>query len=223
MKRQEAHMAPSDTDVLIPAGHLRLRGRTDSRRGGRVVVFAHGSGSGMDSPRNRAVADRLHEAGCATLLFDLLTPEEIDEDRRGAMHRFDLPLLVERLRAAVDWASSRRGAHPPRIGLFGASTGAAAALSVAARRPDIVRAVVSRGGRVDLALDDPAAATAATLLIVGEHDEDVLALNHEVLGRLGGECRLIVVPGAGHLFEEPGALERVADEAGRWFATHLGS
>jgi putative phosphoribosyl transferase len=209
------------TDLIIPAGRLHLRGRIDDLTSDAIVVFAHGSGSGMDSPRNRVVAERIYETGCATLLFDLLTPDEVDEDRRGAMHRFDLPLLVERLTAAVDWAASRRDGSQPRIGLFGSSTGAGAALSVAARRPDVVRAVVSRGGRVDLMLDDPREVRAATLLIVGEYDEEVLALNQTVRSRLAGETELVVIPQADHLFDGPGALEAVGAQASRWFASHL--
>jgi len=176
-----------------------------------LVLFAHGSGSSRFSPRNRAVADVLHAAGFATLLVDLL-PEEGSVDRR-----FDIELLGERVTAAADWAG-RRGLP---LGLFGASTGAAAALVAAAERPEVVRAVVSRGGRPDLAGDALPRVRAPTLLIVGGRDEVVLGLNREAMSRLRAETRLEIVPGATHLFEEPGTLERVAELARDWFLEHL--
>ncbi|GBC86254.1 Putative phosphoribosyl transferase [bacterium HR12] len=182
-----------------------------------MVVFAHGSGSSRLSPRNRQVAERLHEAGLGTLLFDLLTPEEA-EDRRKV---FDIELLADRLEGAHRWLRRwpQVGALP--IGFFGASTGAAAALVAAARLGAEVAAVVSRGGRPDLAGEALPRVTAPTLLIVGGDDVEVLALNRDAERRMRCERRLEVIPGASHLFEEPGALERVADLAAEWFARYL--
>jgi pimeloyl-ACP methyl ester carboxylesterase len=193
-----------------------------------VVVFAHGSGSGRLSPRNRAVADVLVDAGFGTLLLDLLTAEEEAEDVVTGRLRFDIRLLADRVIAAIDWLDSEAivGDLPPRLrglplGTFGASTGAAAALIAAAERRHRVGAVVSRGGRPDLAGDALPRVTAPTLLIVGGRDTDVLGLNRGAQAALGGESRLEVVPDAGHLFEEPGALERVAALARQWFEQHL--
>lgn len=188
---------------------------TSEQRG--VVVFAHGSGSSRLSPRNRQVAAVLQEHGLGTLLFDLLTPEEA-QDRRLV---FDIPLLADRLVGAIDWLRSRPGRADQRIGLFGASTGAAAALVAAAARPADVAAVVSRGGRPDLASAALGAVRVPTLLIVGGDDTEALALNREALQRLHAEKRLSVVPGATHLFEEPGALDAVARLAADWFLLHL--
>jgi putative phosphoribosyl transferase len=195
-----------------------------------VVVFAHGSGSGRLSPRNTAVAGVLVGAGLGTLLLDLLTPEEESEDLLTARFRFDIPLLAERVIAAIDWLASDSfvGDLPPTlqelpVGCFGASTGAAAALVAAAERPERVQAVVSRGGRPDLAEPVLDRVHAPTLLIVGERDLDVLRLNRRAQARLGGESRLEIVPGAGHLFEEPGALQRVAVLTRDWFSRYLGS
>jgi dienelactone hydrolase len=193
-----------------------------------VVVFAHGSGSSRLSPRNTAVADVLVAAGFGTLLLDLLTPEEEAEDRVTARLRFDVRLLAERVIGAIEWldADAIVGDLPPRIrqlplGCFGASTGAAAALIAAARRPHRVAAVVSRGGRPDLAGDDLRRVTAPTLLIVGGRDPEVLRLNQQAQREIAGEAQVVVVEGAGHLFEEPGALERVAELARDWFERHL--
>lgn len=188
------------------------------RRATGLVVFAHGSGSSRHSPRNRAVAEVLQRRGFGTLLLDLLTADEEQIDLRTRELRFDVPLLAGRLVAAVDWSQGDVGLP---VGLFGASTGAAAALVGAAQRPARVRAVVSRGGRPDLAGDALAQVTAPTLLVVGGRDEQVLALNEDAAGRLGGEHRMHVVPGASHLFPEPGALEQVARSAADWFETHL--
>jgi putative phosphoribosyl transferase len=187
-----------------------------------VVLFAHGTGSSRHSPRNRLVAQRLNELGLATLLLDLLTPGEDAVERRGGRLRFDIGLLIERLDAGLAWVGqdARTGALP--VGCFGASTGAAAALGLAGRHPDVVRAVVSRGGRPDLTPDDLLAAVRApTLLIVGGADEVVLDMNRRALVRMRAPAELEVVPGASHLFEEPGALEEVADLAGAWFVHHL--
>ncbi|XVU22425.1 dienelactone hydrolase family protein [Actinoplanes sp. CA-054009] len=177
-----------------------------------MVLFAHGSGSSRHSPRNRAVAAHLNRHGLGTLLTDLLTP---DEEHR----RFDIGLLADRLIGLVDWLVE---AHPaPRIGLFGASTGAAAALVAAAARPRPVRAVVSRGGRPDLAGPALIQVTAPTLLLVGGNDQTVIELNEEARNAMTVTAELRIVAGATHLFEEPGALDTVAEEAAAWFATHL--
>ncbi len=183
-----------------------------------LVVFAHGSGSSRQSPRNRAVAQALAEAGMATLLFDLLTEAEA-EDRANV---FDIELLAGRLVQTIDWARGEPRLAALPIGLFGASTGAAAALKAAALRPDAVAAVVSRGGRPDLAGEALAAVCAPTLLIVGGRDEPVLTWNRAAQRRLAGPSRLEVVPGATHLFEEPGAMAEVTRLAGLWFAERLG-
>jgi putative phosphoribosyl transferase len=183
-----------------------------------AVVFAHGSGSSRLSPRNRMVAGWLHQAGLATLLFDLLTPEEAG-DRANV---FDVELLAERLRAATRWL--RAGSSLDRgmaVGYFGASTGAAAALWAAAELPDEVRAVVSRGGRPDLAGARLAVVRAPTLLIVGGRDEPVLEMNRQAMALMSAEVNLVVVPGATHLFEEPGTLEMAGDHARAWFGRWL--
>jgi putative phosphoribosyl transferase len=206
-------------DVDVPVGDVALAGLLTLPPGAQgVVVFAHGSGSGRLSPRNQAVADELGRAGFGTLLLDLLTSEEEVEDRRSARLRFDIGLLAKRVVGAIDWLAGDRP-----LGCFGASTGAAAALIAAAERPDRVRAVVSRGGRPDLAGDALRRVTAATLLIVGGRDQEVLRLNRQAQSALAGESRLEVVPGAGHLFEEPGALKWVAALTCDWFGQHLAS
>ncbi len=206
----------------IDAAGVVLQGdlvRPASARG--VVLFAHGSGSGRFSPRNRAVAEVLQRAGLATLLLDLLTPAEEREDARTAALRFDIPRLARRVVGAIGWLAEQPDTQALSIGCFGASTGAAAALIAAAERPDAVAAVVSRGGRPDLAGDALGRVLAPTLLIVGGADPEVLALNREALARLRGEKRLDIVPGATHLFEEPGTLETVARLARDWFLQHL--
>lgn len=182
-----------------------------------LVVFAHGSGSSRRSPRNRMVSQVLHEYRLSTLLLDLLTEVESVDRRRV----FDIPLLGQRLGEALQWSRADEHTAPLCMGLFGASTGAAAALAAAARYPSWVAAVVSRGGRPDLAQDQLARVLAPTLLIVGGHDVEVLKLNRSAQRCLHCESRLEVVPGASHLFEEPGALETVAHLAGSWFANHL--
>ncbi|MEA2243250.1 MAG: putative phosphoribosyl transferase [Solirubrobacteraceae bacterium] len=209
--------------VVIPAGDVRLAGDLTLPAGARgVVVFAHGSGSGRFSPRNRAVAGVLAASGLATLLMDLLTEQEEALDLRTRHLRFDIGLLAGRVVATVDWLASEPMTSALPAGTFGASTGAAAALIAAAERPERVRAVVSRGGRPDLAGDALRRVRAPTLLIVGGNDPEVLRLNEQALARLAGEARLEIVPGAGHLFEEPGALELVALLARDWFVRHLG-
>ena len=184
-----------------------------------LVIFAHGSGSGRLSPRNRQVADALNRTGMATLLFDLLSPEE--EAARGRAKVFDIGLLAERLIDAVRWADDRWAQEIKPIGLFGASTGAAAALVTAADLGDRIGAVVSRGGRPDLAGDALEDVETPTLLIVGGADEEVLHLNRYAQSRIAGPCRLEIVPGATHLFPEPGAMEIVIGLASAWFTRYL--
>jgi putative phosphoribosyl transferase len=187
-----------------------------------VVLFAHGSGSSRHSPRNRMVAESLHRAGFGTLLIDLLTIEEERVDLRTAHLRFDIDLLARRLLAATDWLIDNASTRNSTVGYFGASTGAAAALIAAAERP-ATAAVVSRGGRPDLAGEALARVQAATLLIVGSHDYEVIDLNRRAYNKLNSTRAkdLKLVEGATHLFEEPGALNEVADLAGDWFAQHL--
>ena len=186
-----------------------------------VVLFAHGSGSSRHSPRNRFVADVLRQAGLATLLVDLLTPEEEAIDQITRHLRFDIDLLSERLTAAIDWLTDQPGTRGLAIGLFGASTGAAGALRAAANRPDLVRAVVSRGGRPDLAGAALDRVRAATLLIVGADDAPVIPLNQSALARLREPRKLVLIPGATHLFEERGTLEQAARLARDWFLSYL--
>jgi dienelactone hydrolase len=208
--------------VAIPADGVRLAGDLTVPADARgIVVFAHGSGSGRFSPRNRAVADVLVGSGLATLLMDLLTREEEAVDLRTRHLRFDIALLARRVIATIDWLASEPTAKELPVGCFGASTGAAAALIAAAERPERVGAVVSRGGRPDLAGEALRRVRAPTLLIVGGNDPEVVRLNQQALAGLGGESRLEIVPGATHLFEEPGALERVAVLARDWFLRHL--
>jgi putative phosphoribosyl transferase len=186
-----------------------------------IVLFAHGSGSSRHSPRNQFVAQLLHKAGIATLLIDLLTVAEEEEDRRTARLRFDINLLSSRVVAATNWLSVQPDTRDLNIGYFGASTGAAAALTVAAQHPFSVKAVVSRGGRPDLTGSLLAEVKAPTLLIVGSLDMQVLELNRMALSLLRCEKQLEVVPGATHLFEEPGTLEQVAQLASNWFQRFL--
>jgi putative phosphoribosyl transferase len=210
--------------VQVSAGRVTLEGNlTVPEEARAVVLFAHGSGSSRHSPRNRYVARVLGEAGLATLLVDLLTAEEEAADRYTAHLRFDIGLLAERLAGATDWLDHNRDTGDLPIGYFGASTGAGAALVAAAERPDIVGAVVSRGGRPDLAGSALSRVQAPTLLIVGGNDVPVIGLNQEALEQLRvEEKRLVIVPGATHLFEEAGALEEVARLATDWFTNHLG-
>lgn len=209
-------------DALVPAHEVGLRGDLvvpDGANG--MVLFAHGSGSGRHSPRNRYVAQGLHDRGIGTLLLDLLTEDEERVDLRTRHLRFDIELLAGRLTGPIDWLRGRRDTKDLPIGLFGASTGAGAALRAAARRPDEIRAVVSRGGRPDLAGEALARVRAPTLLIVGGEDRVVIDLNERARRALTAHVRLDVVPGAGHLFEEPGALDEVVRLAGDWFADHM--
>lgn len=208
--------------VQIPTDQVRLEGTLAIPAEPRgVVLFAHGSGSSRFSPRNRFVAQRLQESGFATLLLDLLTAEEEAVDARTAELRFDIELLAGRLVAAIDWLARNADTQLLPVGLFGASTGAGAALVAAARRPNVTRAVVSRGGRPDLARDALESVRAPTLLIVGGADQPVIDMNRGALERLRAEKSLTIVPGATHLFEESGALETVARLASEWFERHL--
>jgi putative phosphoribosyl transferase len=208
----------TDQEVRVPAGPVTLAGQLTVPPGARgVVLFAHGSGSGRGSPRNLFVAGTLHQARLGTLLFDLLTPDE-EADRRNV---FDIGLMAGRLAAATSWLREQPGLAQLGVGYFGASTGAAAALRAAARPGSGIAAIVSRGGRPDLAGPQLGAVRAATLLIVGGLDDQVLALNVAAQARLQAENQLAVVPGAGHLFAEPGTLDQVAGLARDWFASHL--
>jgi putative phosphoribosyl transferase len=211
---------PLSEPVVIPAGEVQLAGTlTLPRHPQGVVLFAHGSDSSRFSPRNQFVANALVEANVGSLLFDLLTEHEA----RIRSNVFDIPLLADRLRRATRWVASYPASADLRIGYFGASTGAAAALAAAADAELAIDAVVSRGGRPDLAGEALPRVRAPTLLIVGGNDTPVLELNRAALTRLGGVKQLTVVPGATHLFEEPGALEAVARLAAEWFTRHLGA
>lgn len=208
--------------VRLAAGPVTLEGNLSLPEGARgVVLFAHGSGSSRHSPRNRYVAKLLNEAKLATLQVDLLTSAEEAIDLQTAQLRFDIALLAERLVGATDWLTRHEDTRHLRVGYFGASTGAGAALVAAAERPDVVDAVVSRGGRPDLAGPALLRVLAPTLLIVGENDFPVIALNRQALAQLRCEHRLAIVPGATHLFEEPGALDGVGRLAREWFDRYL--
>jgi putative phosphoribosyl transferase len=208
--------------VKVPIGDIRLGGDLHvPERARAMVIFAHGSGSSRLSPRNRYVAKVLQDAALGTFLFDLLTSDEDDEDRGHATYRFDLGLLSRRLVAATDWIARRPRTRRLPIGYFGASTGCAAAIRAATERPDLVGAVVSRGGRPDLAGNALDRLQVPTLLIVGGNDERVIPLNMEAAMRIDAPKRVHVVPGATHLFEEPGALDEVAFLARGWFLHHL--
>ena len=205
-------------DVIIPAGKARLSGSLGLAQGANtVVLFAHGSGSSRQSPRNRFVAQKLNDAGLATLLFDLLTGEEEAVDLRTAQHRFNISLLAERLVHVTQWALQNESTRQLRVGYFGASTGAAAALVAAAQLTRDIGAVVSRGGRPDLAGEALPLVRAPTLLIVGGEDDVVIGLNEQAKAQMCCDVKVEIVPGATHLFEESGALERVAQLAADWF------
>ena len=209
--------------VRIPVGNRLLDGDLtlpDSGPSG-IVLFAHGSGSSRHSTRNRFVARVLNETGLATLLLDLLTPEEEREDMQTGHLRFDISLLADRLVAAIDWISAQKETSGLAVGIFGASTGGGAALVAAARVPDHIAAVVSRGGRPDLAGAALAGVKAPTLLIVGGDDVPVIGMNRDAERRMTAEREIRIVPGASHLFEEPGTLEAVAEHARDWFLHHL--
>ncbi|HUU69129.1 MAG TPA: dienelactone hydrolase family protein [Planctomycetota bacterium] len=209
-------------DVTVQAGDRRLHADLVIPEGAEAIVaFAHGSGSSRFSPRNRAVARTLNGGGLATLLLDLLSLEEQRADEVTGHLRFDIGLLADRVAGAIDWLGREERTRGLRIGLFGASTGAAAALVAAANRPDAVFAVVSRGGRPDLAAESLPAVKAPVLLIVGGYDSAVIEMNRDAARQLRCENQLEIVPGAGHLFEEAGKLEEVARLARDWFVAHL--
>ena len=208
--------------VSVPAADVALQGDLSlpsTPKG--VVLFAHGSGSSRHSPRNRYVAEVLNEHSLGTLLVDLLTTEEEREDQFTGHLRFNIDLLTRRLVAITDWLDTSTQVRGRGIGLFGASTGAAAALMTAALRPDVVKAIVSRGGRPDLAGSTASLVRAPTLLIVGGMDTEVLQMNRDAMAAMKCEAEIKIVPGATHLFEERGALAQVASLAADWFTTHL--
>ncbi len=206
------------TETNIPVGKVILKGELFiPTRAEAIIIFSHGSGSSRFSLRNQLVAKYLQERNFGTLLFDLLTGEE----DKHYHNRFDIGLLTKRLAGATEWLQEVPAAKDCRIGYFGASTGAASALKAAAVLPEI-HAVVSRGGRPDLAMDDLSLVEAPTLLIVGSLDQDVLQLNKEAYGHLTCEKKLEIIPGASHLFEEPGTMEKVCEKAGAWFEKYLG-
>lgn len=208
--------------VEVPTADVTLEADIEVPREARgVVLFAHGSGSGRDSPRNRYVAGELQSAGLATVLVDLLTRAEEDIDVRTRELRFDIGLLATRLSGLTDWLGAHDATAGLGVGLFGASTGAGAALVAAAERPAAVQAVVSRGGRPDLAGDALRQVHQPTLLVVGGRDTVVIELNRQAMDLIGGPTRLEIVPGASHLFEEPGTLEQVAALARDWFTANL--
>lgn len=208
--------------VSIPVNSIRLQGNLSIPKAAQgVVLFAHGSGSSRHSPRNRFVAEVLREGGLATLLIDLLSEEEETIDRQTRQLRFDINLLATRLAGVIDWLSQNQSTRNLPIGCFGASTGAAAALVAAAQRGHLVKAIVSRGGRPDLAASALSHVQAPTLLIVGGNDHPVIKMNQSALAQLHSEKQLKIVPKATHLFEEPGALEEVARLAAEWFQSYL--
>jgi putative phosphoribosyl transferase len=210
------------TEVQVPAGHAVLCGNlTIPDNAVALVLFAHGSESSRHSPRNQFVARTLNDGGLGTLLFDLLTPEEEDLDIHTREHRFNISLLTERLVHVTKWARQQEQTRYLRIGYFGSSTGGAAALVAAAEFPQDVGAVVSRGGRPDLAGDALPRVEAPTLLIVGGNDDIVIELNEMARDQIRCEVKLEIIPGATHLFEEQGALEQVAKLASDWFSLHL--
>lgn len=219
--QEQAALAVSKT-VRIPVGGTILQGELAIPPGAHgVVLFAHGSGSSRHSPRNQFVARAIRNAGFGTLLFDLLTKDEEVEDEATRQLRFDIPFLASRLVAVTRWLMNQPEAASMDVGYFGASTGAAAALVAAAELDGAVDAVVSRGGRPDLAFDALPHVSAATLLIVGEYDDVVIGLNEQAYAQLNCVKEMKIVPGATHLFEEPGALEEVARLAAKWFGAFL--
>lgn len=211
----KVYKVPVEDDVTLE-GNLNI---PENARA--IVFFVHGSGSSRFSPRNQFVAQQLHRAGLATLLIDLLTAREEEEDRYTGHLRFDIPLLSRRVVGATDWLSLQAATRSLKIGYFGASTGAAAALVAAAERPLAAGAVVSRGGRPDLAMASLPAVQAPTLLLVGSKDTQVIELNRMAFALLKGEKHMEIIPGASHLFEEPGTLEKVAELASEWFTRYL--
>lgn len=215
-------MAEQGTLVSLSAGGVVLQGNLIvPQQAQGIVLFAHGSGSSRNSPRNQYVARVLNEAGLATLLMDLLTSDEEVQDAITAHLRFNIPMLAERVVGATDWLVADAATSGLPVGYFGASTGAAAALVAAAERAGTIRAVVSRGGRPDLAGTKLSGVRAPTLLIVGGRDPAVIEMNREAMDQMPGEKKLVIVPGATHLFEEKGTLEQVAALASEWFQAQL--
>lgn len=208
--------------VQVQSGEVILEGNLAIPEGAEgLVLFAHGSGSSRHSPRNQYVARKLQHSGLGTLLIDLLTLKEEKVDDYTMQLRFDIPLLAQRLAGATDWLTSNPDTWNLSFGYFGASTGAAAALVAAAKHPNAVKAVVSRGGRPDLARASLSQVRAPTLLIVGGNDIPVIEMNENARRQMRSECKIVIVPGATHLFEEQGALEQVAELATNWFAKYL--
>jgi len=222
MNANDARLLPAPREVQLRLDGADVGGALSIPDGARgIVLFAHGSGSSRHSPRNRLVAEDLQQAGLGTLLMDLLTSEEDAIDQFTRQFRFDIPLLGDRLTGAIDWLWSEPAIGALPVGLFGASTGAAAALLAAAARPDHVSAVVSRGGRPDLAGDALELVQAPTLLIVGANDAPVIPLNEAARRHLRAPVELALVPGASHLFEEPGTLAAASALAREWFLRYL--
>ncbi len=215
-------MSHNQTELKIPLGNVVVEGTLTLPSGVKgVVLFAHGSGSSRFSPRNQYVAKEFNKAAIGTLLFDLLTQEEEETDMVTAEYRFNIPLLAQRLIGATEWLRLDSPTKKLAFGYFGASTGAAAALIAAAKLPNEVAAVVSRGGRPDLAADYLPRVVAPTLLLVGGLDTEVIELNKEAMDQMTAEKKLTIIPGATHLFEEPGTLEQVAKFSKDWFLRYL--
>jgi dienelactone hydrolase len=221
MDRTLTHQ-PQEYAVSVPVGEVKLKGNLVIPNGATaIVLFAHGSGSSRHSPRNRYVAEVLQQAGLATLLIDLLTLEEEEIDLRTRHLRFDIAFLASRLVGATDWLIQNPDTQHLKVGYFGASTGGGAALVAATQRPETVQAIVSRGGRPDLAPLVLPQVKAPTLLIVGGYDLPVIAMNEDALEQLQTSKRLVIIPNASHLFEEPGKLAAVAQLASEWFTHYL--
>jgi putative phosphoribosyl transferase len=216
-------MIHSQTEMSIPVvGNVEVKGTLTLPPGAKgVVLFVHGSGSGRFSPRNQYVAKEIHKATIGTLLFDLLTAEEEEQDMATAEYRFDIPLLAQRLIGVTKWLRNDPATRNLAFGYFGASTGAAAALIAAAKLPNDIAAVVSRGGRPDLAGEYLPSVVAPTLFLVGGLDTEVIALNQEAIDQMTAQTKLVIVAGATHLFEEPGTLEQVAELSIEWFQNYL--
>ncbi len=211
-----------EAEVKIPVGNVVIEGNLNIPHNARgLVLFAHGSGSSRFSPRNQYVSKQFIDARIGTLLFDLLTSDEEQEDEVTAEYRFNISLLAKRLIAATEWLKKDLRANRLSYGYFGASTGAAAALIAAAKLPDDISAVVSRGGRPDLAADNLPKVVAPTLLLVGGLDIEVIELNRQAMAQMRAEKKLVIIPGATHLFEEPGKLEEVAKISADWFTRYL--
>jgi putative phosphoribosyl transferase len=215
-------MTHQENEVKIPFGNVVLNGNLNVPSAAKgIVLFAHGSGSGRFSPRNQYVAKEFNKAKIGTLLFDLLTSDEEEEDMVTAEYRFNIGLLAQRLIGATEWLKKASLAKNCALGYFGASTGSAAALIAAAKLSNDIAAVVSRGGRLDLATDYLPQVRAPTLLLVGGWDTEVIELNKQAMAQMTAEKKLVIVPGATHLFEEPGTLEKVAKLSRDWFLRHL--